>query len=231
MAATGAERVATRGRIPGTRRKRQEPDLLAAFVARGFAIVPAAAPRGPACSCSRVGCPDPGAHPLSYGWQTEASADPAQLALWRARLPDTNFASPTGRTHDVLDVPAAAGRLALAALATVGQPVGPVALSPSGDRHLFFTAPRPGAGDDLVSDEWWPCVLDAAPETGEGPGLRWHTRGSYVLVPPARSLSGGPARWIHDLQAALPDPLRLLSALADACETVASTEPVEPPGA
>jgi hypothetical protein len=220
MAAT--DRAPARARIPGMRRKRDEADPLAAFVARGFALVPAAAPSGPGCSCTRVGCPDPGAHPLSYGWKTEASSDPEQLGRWRRRLPEVNYASPTGRTHDVLDVPAAAGKLAFAALAAAAEPVGPVALSADGTRHLFFTAPRPGAEDDVVSDEWWPCVLDAAPDTEVGgPGLRWHTRGSYVLVPPARSVSGGTARWIHEPQAALPDPLRLLGPLADACEAVA----------
>ena len=223
MAAT--DRAPARARIPGMRRKRDEPDPLAAFVARGFALVPAAAPRGPGCSCTRVGCPDPGAHPLSYGWRTEASCDPEQLARWRTRLPDTNFASPTGRTHDVLDVPAAAGKLAFTALTAAAEPVGPVAVSADGTRHLFFTAPRPGAEDDVVSDEWWPCVLDAAPETEVGGrGLRWHTRGSYVLVPPARAIGGGTARWIHQPQAPLPDPLRLLGALADACEAVAERD-------
>jgi hypothetical protein len=224
MAATGAERAVSRSRIPGMRRKREEPDLLAAFVSRGFAVVPAAAPRGPGCSCSRVGCPNPGAHPLSYGWQTEASADPAQLDLWRTRLPGVNFAGPTGRTHDVLDVPISAGRIAFRTLTSTAAPLGPVAVSASGDRCLFFTTARPGGEEDLATDEWWHCDLDAAPETGAGPGLRWHTRGSYVLVPPARAINGGRARWIHEPEASLPDPLRLLGALADACETVALTE-------
>ena len=49
---------------------------------------------------------------------------------------------------------------------------------------LFFTATR-GTPED--EDEWWPCELDCHPETmDEHPGLRWHCRGSYVLVPPAR---------------------------------------------
>ncbi|MBS2964204.1 bifunctional DNA primase/polymerase [Actinocrinis puniceicyclus] len=224
MTATGADRAVSRGRIPGMRRKREEPDLVAAFVARGLAVVPAAAPLGPGCSCSRVGCPDPGAHPLSYGWQTEASADPAQLRRWRSRLPDVNFASPTGRTHDVLDVPIGAGRIAFRSLTAAGVQLGPVAVSAQGDRCLFFTTARPGGQEERAGDEWWHCDLDAAPETGlGGPGLRWHTRGSYVLVPPARALNGGRARWIHALDAPLPDPLRLLGALADACEAVAAT--------
>lgn len=223
MAAPGAERAVSRGRIPGMRRKREEPDQLLAFVSRGFAVVPAAAPLGPACSCSRVGCPNPGAHPLSYGWQTEASADPGQLDRWRSRLQDPNFATPTGRTHDVLDVPISAGRIAFRTLTSTAEPLGPVAVSAAGDRCLFFTKARPGGDDESTRDEWWPCDLDAAPETDlGGPGLRWHTRGSYVLVPPARAINGGRARWIHEPGSALPDPLLLLTTLADACESAAA---------
>lgn len=229
MAVTGTDmdtgRERPRGRLmPAMRRRKGEPDQIAAFVARGFAVVPAAFPQGPACSCSRVGCPSPGRHPLSYGWRTEASADPEQLERWRARLPGGNFASPTGVTHDVLDVPTVAGEGALAALLAAEEPVGPVAVSADGDRYLFFTLPRTKAlgPDGLDQDEWWPCELDAHPDADpSGLGVRWHTRGSYVLVPPARSISGGRARWVHDEQAALPDPVRLLSTLADACERAA----------
>jgi Bifunctional DNA primase/polymerase, N-terminal len=215
---TGNDRNTARTRMPGIRRKRPEPDVLDQFVRRGFALMPAAAPLGPGCSCSRVGCPSPGTHPLSYGWRTEASADPAQLDIWRTRLPGTNFATPTGRTHDVLDVPAPAGRRALAALLAGPYQPGPVALSAAEDRYLFFTTARPGADEDRFTDEWWPCELDAHPETDTGsPGLRWHTHGSFVLVPPSRSITGGQARWIHGALEPLPDPLRILEALADAC--------------
>lgn len=217
---TGRERPRAR-LIPAMRRRKEESDPVAAFIARGFAVVPAAAPDGPACSCSRVGCPSPGRHPLSYGWRTEASADPDQLDRWRTRLPGGNFASPTGTTHDVLDVPTAAGEAALAALLAATEPVGPVALCAEGDRYLFFTLPRSRmlGPDGLDEDEWWPCELDAHPDADpSGFGVRWHTRGSYVLVPPALSMAGGRARWVHDEQAELPDPLRLLSTLADACE-------------
>ncbi|HEV2636951.1 MAG TPA: bifunctional DNA primase/polymerase [Actinocrinis sp.] len=220
---TGRERPRAR-LIPAMRRRREAPDPLDAFVARGFAVVPAAAPLGPACSCSRVGCPSPGRHPLSYGWRTEASADPAQVEVWRTRLPGGNFASPTGTTHDVLDIPAAAGEVALAALLASAQPVGPVALCADGDRYLFFTLPRVRAlgPDGLDEDEWWPCELDAHPDADpDNSGVRWHTRGSYVLVPPALSVTGGRARWIHGDQDALPDPVRLLTALVDACDRTA----------
>ena len=218
MSSMGADRTNTRGRLVGLRRRREQPaDPVADFVGRGLAVVPAAAPSstGPGCSCTRIGCPSPGAHPLSRGWRKEASTDPAQLERWRSRIPGANYATPTGETHDVLEVPAAAGARALESLLAAATPVGPVARTAHGDRYLFFTTARPGDGAEI--DEWWSSDLDARPEETETTGLRWHTRGSYVLVPPARAMDGGTARWVHDPAAALPDPLRLLGALADAC--------------
>ena len=217
MTFISTDRANARGRLPGMRRRREQPDPVAAFVARGFPVVPAAAPNsgGPGCSCTRIGCPNPASHPLSRGWRKEASADPAQLERWRARIPEANYASPTGGTHDVLEVPAAAGAKALEALLAAKLPVGPVARTASGDRYLFFTTARPGEGD---LDEWWSSDLDARAEETETSGLRWHTRGSYVLIPPARAINGGMARWVHEPEAELPDPLRILGALADACE-------------
>ncbi|MBR7829370.1 bifunctional DNA primase/polymerase [Actinospica sp. MGRD01-02] len=217
MTYISTDRANARGRLSGMRRRREHPDPVAAFVARGLAVVPAAAPSsaGPGCSCTRIGCPMPAGHPLSRGWRKEASADPAQLERWRTRIPDANYASPTGETHDVLEVPAAAGARALASLTAAGIPFGPVARNAAGDRYLFFTTARPGEAD---LDEWWSSDLDARPEETETTGLRWHTRGSYVLIPPARAVGGGVARWVHDPEADLPDPLRILEALADACE-------------
>ena len=49
-------------------------------------------------------------------------------------------------------------------------------------------------------------------------GLRWHCRNSFVLAPPSRLPDGQHARWLRGPAAALPDGLRLLEFLADACE-------------
>ncbi|MCH6160017.1 bifunctional DNA primase/polymerase [Streptomyces marispadix] len=171
--------------------------LLLAAAAAGFPLAPAAHPSGYGCSCVRIGCPTPGRHPLSFGWQTQATTDAAQIERWAQSHPHANFVAATGRDHDVLDVPAAAGWAALERLESEGVPLGPVALS-GGDRMLFFTATR-GTPDD--EDEWWPCELDCHPETmDEHPGLRWHCRGSYVLVPPATLPGTGESaevRWVR----------------------------------
>lgn len=172
-----------------------------------------------ACSCDRVGCPAPGAHPASAAWQVQASADPAVVAHWWMGQPEANVVLVTGRVFDVLDVPADAGTEALARMERSALEPGPVALS-SGDRALFFVATRGRPADE---DEWWSCHLDCEPETvSEVAGLRWHCRDSYVLAPPSRGTTPALAQWLRRPDGrTLPDALRLLEFLADACEVTA----------
>jgi hypothetical protein len=85
---------------------------------------------------------------------------------------------------------------------------------------MFFVATR-GAPDN--EDEWWSCHLDCAPEdVREVVSLRWHCRNSYVLAPPSRDGVGPAGRWLRtpDEQGGrpLPDAVRLLEVLADACD-------------
>jgi len=187
--------------------------------------VPALVPRGQshrsgrACSCDRVGCPAPGAHPISAAWQIEASSDQAEVSRWWRDRPGATIILVTGRVFDVLDVPARAGLLALGRMGRSTAATGPVALS-ADNRALFFAATRGAPADE---DEWWSCHLDCEPD-GFAPvaGLRWHCRDSYVVAP-ARTGRGPGAHWIRDpWQHALPDGLRLLEYLADACEEVLS---------
>lgn len=169
-----------------------------------------------ACSCDRVGCPAPGAHPVSPAWQTLASTDPALVARWWLATPAANVVLATGRVFDVLDVPAHVGNTALARIERSGRRPGPVSLS-TGDRAHFFVRSRTALLDE---SEWWTCHLDCEPqEIADVIGLRWHCRDSYVIAPPSRSGGGEAARWIRDPASyELPDSLWLLEVLADACE-------------
>ncbi|MEV6317130.1 bifunctional DNA primase/polymerase [Streptomyces sp. NPDC051776] len=212
------------GTSAGTGPADAREDLLLAAAGAGFPLAQAAYPEGYGCSCDRIGCPTPGRHPVSFAWQTQASTDPEQVARWLQTEPEANFITATGIDHDVLDVPAEAGLSALARLDSEGVDVGPVAVSGEGPqgRVLFFTATR-GTPDD--EDEWWPCELDCHPETmDEHPGLRWHCRGSYVLVPPARLPSNGSVTWLRGPERPLPDPLTLLETLTDACAKYADED-------
>lgn len=210
----------TRRRAPRAGRRGAHRDVpldpLARLIGLGLPVVPAAAPLDGGCSCDRVGCPTPGAHPLSRAWQSEASADPAQLERWRLRHPEANYVSPTGRTHDVLDVDSTIGEAALQRILVAGTGVGPVAQADG--RHLFFTAPRVNLDAEESDDEWWSSDLDCRPETlDEHPDLRWHNRGSYVPVPPSTAYSGRRARWVYwPVEGTpLPDAVLVLEVLAD----------------
>ncbi|MBW8485034.1 bifunctional DNA primase/polymerase [Actinomadura parmotrematis] len=202
-------------------RERRERMLAAArrYAALGWPVTPGAqvgADR--ACSCDRIGCPDPAAHPASGAWGFQASADAAVLGLRWADRPEANVILPTGRVFDVLDVPAAAGAAALERMAADGAPAGPVA-DVAGERYLFFVATRGAPADE---DEWWSCHLDTSPETdAEVPGIRWHCRDSYVLAPPSALPYGREVSWIRPPDGEpLPDPLRVLEVLSDCCEAV-----------
>lgn len=197
-------------------------ELLLGAAAAAFPVAPAAYPSGFSCSCDRVGCPTPARHPVSFAWQTQATTDSEQVRRWARADPEANFITATGSNHDVLDVPSTAGRHALEQFAQAGTPVGPVAQC-GPDRMLFFTATR---GTPEVEDEWWPCELDCHPETlDEHPGLRWHCRGSYVLLPPSRLSDGSVVGWLRPPGLPLPDPLSLLDVLTDACAQAAADTP------
>ncbi len=169
------------------------------------------------CSCDRIGCPAPGAHPISPTWQMQATADAALVGRWWAVNPQANVILVTGRVFDVLDVPAKVGQSALAQMERAGVQPGPVALS-AADRALFFVATR-GAPED--ENEWWSCHLDCEPEmVAQVTGLRWHCRDSYVLAPPSRYGNALTAQWLRPPAGPLLDGLRLLEYLADACGAV-----------
>ena len=198
-------------------------DVAAQYASMGWPVCLGAHPHqgkraarepGQACSCDRVGCPAPGAHPVSAAWQMQATVDLNVIQSWWETRPEANVILVTGRVFDVLDVPAAAGFPALEQIEVAGVPVGPVAVIGQ-DRMLFFVVTRGSPADE---DEWWSCGLDCEPESVVE-GLRWHCRDSYVLAPPSRCADGLAARWLHPPQEhPLPDALRLLEYIVDACE-------------
>ncbi|MGI8328425.1 bifunctional DNA primase/polymerase [Actinomadura scrupuli] len=205
--------------VGGSRRQRTRDRL--ATAARGYAGLGWACVRGAqatvdgdrACSCDRLGCPDPAAHPVSAAWAMQATTDVEVVNRWWAEDPAANVILPTGRVFDVIDVPAEVGALALDRIVRDGGQGGPVAAF-GADRYLFFVATR-GAPDD--EDEWWSCHLDCSPENiAETPGMRWHCRESYVVAPPSVLPYGREVGWIRPPDGSpLPDPLRLLEVLAD----------------
>ena len=217
--------VVRRRRMRGraAERHRSLGDAAARYASMGWPVCAGAQPYrgtraamepGRGCSCDRMGCPAPGAHPTSPAWQMQATVDLDLIQSWWETRPEANVILVTGRVFDVLDVPAKAGAAALAQMQAAGTAVGPVALAGQ-DRMLFFVTTRGSPADE---DEWWSCGLDSEPESVVA-GLRWHCRDSYVPAPPSRDASGQAARWLRSPQEhPLPDALRLLEYLVDACE-------------
>src|SRR5580692_4287496 len=140
------------GRSRGRAAERHQPlGIVAAhYASMGWPVCPGAHPyratrgsveTGRACSCDRVGCPAPGAHPVSPTWQMQATVDISVIASWWQARPEANVVLVTGRVFDVLDVPAAAGTSALERMTAAGVAVGPVAVLGQ-DRMMFFVVTR-----------------------------------------------------------------------------------------
>ncbi|TXC94674.1 bifunctional DNA primase/polymerase [Streptomyces sp. ISID311] len=140
------------------------------------------------CSCGAADCPSPGAHPLAFGEELAAGATWEKVGVAWAETPGAAILLPVGRSFDVLDVPEAAGRNALARLERMGLPLGPVALTPTG-RAQFFVAPG-AAGqlpDLLYRMGWDDAALDLRPL---GPG-------DHLTAPPSDLGGHGPMRWLR----------------------------------
>ncbi|MGP8298846.1 bifunctional DNA primase/polymerase [Streptomyces inhibens] len=140
------------------------------------------------CSCGAADCPSPGAHPLALGEELAAGATLEKAAAAWAETPGAALLLPVGRSFDILDVPEAAGRNALARLERMGLPLGPVAVTPTG-RALFFVAPGAAAGlpDLLYRMGWDDAALD----------LRPLGAGDHITAPPSDFGGHGPMRWLR----------------------------------
>lgn len=140
-----------------------------------------------ACSCARIDCATPGAHPAEPAWQDRVSetavrgvTDVDAVGLWWSRHP-YNILLPTGWAFEAFDVSAQLGAWALRLVHEVGAPTGPICRLPGG-RWVFFTAPSGQSFPDLTRAH----------------GVRHRGLGGYVLAPPFRLRAGaGVAGWIR----------------------------------
>ncbi|MET9961896.1 bifunctional DNA primase/polymerase [Streptomyces sp. NPDC006326] len=170
------------------------------------------------CSCGAEDCVVPGAHAMVKDWAAQATGSAVQVRRLWGRQPEASILLPTGRTFDALDVPDAAGFLALARLERMQRTLGPVALTPD-HRMLFFVLPGAGAKvPDLVRKLGWsPATIDLVAR-GEG---------EYVAAPPTRFGGRGAVQWARRPTPAnrwLPDAEELIDALAYACGREAASE-------
>lgn len=163
------------------------------------------------CSCGEARCASPGAHPTRPDWAGRSTGSGAAACRMWSEYPTASVLLPTGRTFDAIDVPEAAGFLALARMERMNLPLGPVTCTPD-RRMLFFVLPGAAAQvDDLVRKLGWsPTAIDLS---GRGDG-------DYVVAPPTRIGERGAVQWARRPTPAnrwLPDTAEVISPLAYAC--------------
>ncbi|MEV1009227.1 bifunctional DNA primase/polymerase [Streptomyces sp. NPDC049881] len=164
------------------------------------------------CSCAVPGCGAPGAHPTRPDWTVQATGSASTARRLWTEEPRAALLLPTGRTLDVVELPEAAGCLALARMERTGAPLGPVAVTPFG-RMQFFVRPGGAARlPGLLRQTGWAPVAGAMTARGEG---------DYVAAAPTRvGTRGGSVQWVRHPTPAnrwLPEVEDLVPALAYAC--------------
>ncbi|MEU7279089.1 bifunctional DNA primase/polymerase [Streptomyces sp. NPDC045431] len=163
------------------------------------------------CSCGEAACPAPGAHPARPDWATQATGSAVAARRMWGKQPRASILLPTGRTFDALDVPEAAGFLALARMERMDLTLGPVTCTPNRRMQFFVLPGGAGKAADLVRKLGWsPTSIDLV-AMGEG---------SYVAAPPTRVGGHGAVQWARRPTPAnrwLPDAEELISPLAYAC--------------
>jgi hypothetical protein len=130
--------------------------------------------------------------PLIPKWQKAATDDADPITAWAEKFPTANIGIATGAPSGVvvLDLDEKDGRSGmrdLALLATKGKklPPSPIAVTPSGGRHLYFRA-VPGLRN---------VAGVSAAGRGLGPGIDVRADGGFVVAPPSE-LHKGHYRWL-----------------------------------
>lgn len=201
---------------PGSRRRGRamEATAVAEYTGLwGWAVVPGARAVSGRCSCGDEGCAAPGAHPLDFALEVPAGATLDEAVKAWADVPGASLMLPVGRSFDIIDVAAPAGRRALVRMERMGLPLGPVSATPD-SRCQFFVAP--GAACEL------PALLHRMGwDDTELHDLRCHGAGSHITAPPSDRGGLGPVRWLRppslDTAAAPPEARLLLGTLAYTC--------------
>ncbi|MFE2721976.1 bifunctional DNA primase/polymerase [Kitasatospora sp. NPDC059327] len=156
---------------------------LAAAVDHRWPVVPGTLSFDGHCSCGDEDCSVPGAHP--HDPPLLAATTDARMVRWwwERQSPDAPVLAATGGTVSAVSLPAAAGARALAYLAALRLPLGPVLSMPG--RYAMLVAPYSldALGEMLAQLPWVPG------------SLRYHGSGGFLPLPPGGGAGGG-VRWV-----------------------------------
>ena len=150
---------------------------------------------GRACSCDRVGCPAPGAHPLSPAWKLRGQRrsrrrravveqrHPSRASCWSPGVSSTCSTSRRERGIGRAGQARRGGIRPRSGRDWRGRPDAVLRRQPGPP------PPRRTSGGPAT----WTASLRRCRTS---PGLRWHCRDSYVLAPPSALGDGTAARWL-----------------------------------
>ncbi len=191
------------------------------YVEAGWPIVPGATPYGLtrrralvhcagrpvpiACSCGREDCWSPAAHPRDPDWAHRVLHDSAEVVQeWgRQTAMVPNIVLVCGSVFDAWSVPREVGARALDLLADDIAPFVPIAVTPTGQWHLFTSPATPNQIVKLPHD------LDVV---HLGPG-------QYVPAPPSTRGALGHDIWLAEQRRrSLPHSPPIIAALTQAAE-------------
>ncbi len=183
--------------------------------AMGWAVVPGCHQGLGGRQCERLDCLLAGPHPVAELVGSTGSRDDATLFRWWHQHPAAPVVLVTGRSFDVLDVPAYAAEEALRRIKLTGHRLGPIARD--GDRRLLiWLAPSCVRCADL---------MDRRPWAHGSLDLHRRRAGEYVTAPPFHGAQwmDPPVPYTHRV---LPRCDDLLGAVVEACrEPTSTTQP------
>jgi hypothetical protein len=154
----------------------------------GFAVVPMHAARNGRCSCHNGdACTTPGKHPLTPHGLKDASSDRAVIKRWWRENSDANIGIAVGPESGVIAIDIDPRNGGTTTLQDKEQELGKLpdtvtSLTGGGGRHLIFKHPSVPVRKDSHGK-----LL--------GPGLDILAKGSLMIVPPSRHISGKRYRW------------------------------------
>jgi hypothetical protein len=172
----------------------------------GWAVVPGCDRGRAGRRCGRSDCLTAGPHPATEHGELTATRDEMTICRWWRRGPAAPILLATGRSFDVLDVPAYAAGEALRRLELTGHRLGPLAQAGDG-RLLIWMAAGTRTLAELVNRPSWPhSELD----------LHCRGTGEYVTAPPSSDgcWLEAPVPYAHRV---LPRCADILGAVAEAC--------------
>ena len=176
------------------------------YAERGWQIFPCHGISRGRCTCSKgIDCTSPGKHPRTHNGVKDATSDPAVVASWLRRWPDSNWAVACGQVSGLLVIDIDPRKNGFDSIEHLEQnrqdgplPTTLTSRTGGGGRHLFYASPSIPVGNRT---NW----LD---------GVDIKSDGGYVILPSSVHISGGTYTWVDFAVDPAPAPADVLQSIS-----------------